>query len=191
MLCREVLRHTSCILFCPPPALSCLLAQLLHILAVAQPICPKQPTGTIISLSPVTVAGSLLTNPDAGGSDRASWPSLLMKPWLHNLPHLSDVSRPASCTGSKHVYSMCKLLQQLQAEPPCSQSHRRESAPHHLEPLVQFVSLLSSWIVLNGEEFVLCLSPQHQDTNHYSMLQCSRVSSKHHVYVYADIMCLQ
>lgn len=48
----------------------CLLAYLEHNLAVAQPIGPNQPRGVIVSLSPVTVAGPLMTNCSATGSSR-------------------------------------------------------------------------------------------------------------------------
>lgn len=54
----------------PPCIVMCLLAYLEHNLAVAQPIGCNQPRGIIVSLSPVTVAGPLMTNCSATGSSR-------------------------------------------------------------------------------------------------------------------------
>lgn len=88
----------------------------------------NQPRGTIISLSPVTVAGSLMTNCNARGSSWGSSPSLVvhLKPRLHNLPDLSGTVCPASCTGCVHVcvQGLIWSLQWLKAGAQCSQSWR-------------------------------------------------------------------
>lgn len=86
----------------------------------------NQPRGTIISLSPVTVAGLLMTNCNARGGGWGSLPSLVvhLKPRLHNLPDLSGTVCPASCTGCMHVcvHGLIWSLQWLKAGAQCSQS---------------------------------------------------------------------
>lgn len=103
----NIVQESDVIHFAPTAVciVMCLLAQLQKNLATAQPIWPNQPEGTIISLSPVTVAGPLMTNCNARGGGQGSSPSLVMhlKHRLHNQHDLSSTVCPPSCTGCMHV----------------------------------------------------------------------------------------
>lgn len=110
------------------------------------PFWPSQPQGTIASLSPVTVAGLVMTNCSARGRGQGSSPPLVMllNPQLHNLSALSGTVCPASYIGCVHVCGRVWFLQEHSVPSHAGQ----QLLPADMELLKRLSSLSSSFIEL-------------------------------------------